>query len=84
MRWRRDRRERDPVLIINGSARPISEVRHHAVNVRDRMWRTEVERGLAISLVAALDELNHEGGPVRHETECPNCGHTIRARMADK
>jgi len=83
-RWWLRHKDPDPVLIINGTARKVSDIRLHAMNVAANDWETGVERGLAITLIAALDELMHEGGPIMHEVTCPQCGGTIRARMADK
>lgn len=82
--FRRKDREQQARLVIDGQTYSVVELRQHACNVMVMRSTTQMEKGLAMSLVAALDEITHLDGPAHHEWKCPNCGQVTRARMADR
>jgi len=75
--WQHETQDRPGLtLVVDGTAHSVAELRAHAQNIANgNEWLTQTERGIAISLVAALDELVHVcGEPTKWE--CWRCGAT--------
>lgn len=44
-------------LVINGSPEDLEEIRFHAMKVAQTQWHTRPEQGLALVVVALVDEV---------------------------
>jgi len=72
--WQQDRPTPPLILVVNGSAQSVREMRSRAQTVLEKdVWLTQTERNLAVELIAALDELVHVCGEPT-TWKCPRCG----------